>query len=303
MLTLVEAAKLAQDPLQRGVIEVFARTSPVLEKLPFLPVNGNAYQYNLEETLPGVAFRGVNEPYTESTGIVNPNTEALKIFGGTSKVDRALVKTQGNLNDLRAVHDGMKAKAAALDFTKAFFKGDSQANIRQFDGLQKRLVGKQLLQAGSTSGGDPLTLAMLDELIDSVHGGPDMLFMNKPIRRKVNSLMRAANQAVETVSDSFGRQIPAYAGVPIGVIEGDAEGNEILGFTEACPGGGAPASTSIYAVRFGVKEYVSGLQAGDLEVIDQGLVDVWYQTLIEWICSIAVFNPRSAARLWGVNAA
>ena len=102
-LTLLEAAKLQQDPLKRGVIEVFPRTSPVLEWLPFMDVAGNAYTYNQEEALPGVAFRGIGESYTESTGTVNPVTEALKIMGGTSDVDRALVKTQGNVNSLRSL--------------------------------------------------------------------------------------------------------------------------------------------------------------------------------------------------------
>ena len=37
-LTLLEAAKLVQDPLKRGVIEIFPRISPVLERLPFFNV-------------------------------------------------------------------------------------------------------------------------------------------------------------------------------------------------------------------------------------------------------------------------
>jgi hypothetical protein len=72
MLTLLEAAKLTQDPLKRGVIEIFPRTSAVLERLPFFNVDGMAYKYNIEETLPGIGFRGINEDYDESTGIVNP---------------------------------------------------------------------------------------------------------------------------------------------------------------------------------------------------------------------------------------
>ena len=75
MLTLTEASKLIQNPLQRGVVETFARTSPVLERLPFMDVNGNAYSYNVEQTLPGIAFRDYNASYTESTGVVNPHTE------------------------------------------------------------------------------------------------------------------------------------------------------------------------------------------------------------------------------------
>ncbi|WP_034628488.1 major capsid protein [Desulfocurvibacter africanus] len=301
MLTLTEASKLIQNPLQRGIIEIFPRTSPVLERLPFLTVNGNAYSYNLEKTLPGIAFRDYNQTYDESTGVVNPYTESLKIFGGISKVDRAQVKTQGNVNDLRAIHDAMKAKAAALEWTKAFFKGDTDANTLSFDGLEKRLTGSQVIDAGASTGGDALTLAKLDELIDSVQAGPGVLFMNKAMRRKVNTLMRAAGQATEVVSDSFGRMIPTYAGIPIGVIEVDKDGNEILSFTEADSAGSAAACTSIYAVRFGVMEWVSGLQASPMEVIDQGLKDVFYQTLIEWISSIAIFHPKAAARLQGIK--
>ena len=43
MLTLLEAAKLVQDPLKRGVIEIFPRVSPVLERLPFFNVNDQLY--------------------------------------------------------------------------------------------------------------------------------------------------------------------------------------------------------------------------------------------------------------------
>lgn len=302
MLTLTEASKLIQNPLQRGVVEIFPRTSAVLERLPFMDVAGNAYAWNQESVLPGIGFRGYNVSYDESTGVIQSMTEALKIFGGISKVDRAQVKTQGKVNDIRAVHDAMKAKAAALDFTKTFFKGDSTADANSFDGLENRLTGGQVIDAGVTAGGDALTLPKLDELMDAVQGGPDVLFMNKTMRRKVNTLMRAAGQATEPISDSFGRPIYAYAGIPIGVIEQDKDGNEILAFDEDDSAGAPAACTSIYAVRFGAQEWVSGLQAtGGMEVIDQGLQGIFYQTLIEWICSITIFHPKAAARLQGIK--
>jgi hypothetical protein len=301
MLTLLEAAKLVQDPLKRGVIEIFPRVSPVLERLPFFPVNGQAFKYNQEQTLPGIGFRGINESYTESTGIVNPAVEALYILGGISKVDRALVKTQGGINNLRATYDAMKAKSTSLEYTKMFFKGDNATYPSQFDGLERRCTGNQVINMGSTSGGDTLTLDGLDLLLDAVQGGVDVLFMNKTMRRKVNKLIRAAGQATEVVSDAFGRQLLSYAGVPIAVIEQDKDGSEILPFTEANPGGGAAASTSIYAVKFGVAEYVSGLQCGEMDVLDQGLSGIFYQTLIEWVCGLGVFHPKAAARLRGIK--
>ena len=280
MLTLTEASKLIQNPLQRGVVETFARTSPVLERLPFMDVNGNAYSYNVEQTLPGIAFRDYNASYTESTGVVNPYTEKLYIMGGISSVDRALVKTQGSVNNIRAIHDNMKAKAAALTFTAKFFNGDNTTAATVFDGLKERLTGSQALTYTGA-----MTLEKVDELIDGVIGGPTALFMSKATRRTVNALRRAAGQATEVVSDSFGRQIDAYAGIPIGVIEEDKDGAAIL------------ADGEIYAIRMGVQEYVSGLQAGGMEVIDLGLNRTQYETLIEWICGIAVFHPKAAARL------
>ncbi len=301
MLTLLESAKLVQDPLKRGVIEIFPRVSPVLERLPFFNVNGQAYKYNIEQTLPGIAFRGINATYTESTGIVNPAVEALYILGGLSKVDRALVKTQGNVNNLRSVYDAMKAKAAALTYTLKFFKGDNGSDPNEFDGLENRLTGNQVIDAGATSGGDALTIAKLDEALDAVQGGTDVIFCNKIVRRKISTLARAANQATEPVNDAFGRQLQAYAGVPIAVIEEDKDGNLILPFTEENPGGGTAASTSLYCVRFGLAEYVSGLQAGSMDVLDQGLSGTFYQTLIEWICGLGVFHPKAASRLQGIK--
>ena len=231
-----------------------------------------------------------------------PQVEALYIMGGISKVDRALVKTQGNINNLRSVYDGMKAKAAALTYTDKFFNGINATDPNTFDGLKTRLTGSQVIDMGSTDGGDTLTLAKLDEMLDQVQGSPDVIFCNKTMRRKINALMRAAGQATEMVNDAFGRQIYSYAGIPIAVIEQDKDGNEILPFTEPdLDNGDKTTCTSIYAVRFGLAEYVSGLQAGSMDVLDQGLQGTFYQTLIEWICGMGVFHPKAAARLRGIK--
>lgn len=286
-LTLAEASKLIQNPLQRGVVETFARTSAVLQYLPFMDVAGNAYSYNVEQTLPGIAFRDYNATYTESTGVVNPQTEKLYILGGISHVDRAIVKTQGNLNNIRSIQDSMKAKAAALEFTRCFFKGENTTtatggattNNYEFDGLDERLTGSQVFTSAA------LSLDDLDKLIDLIVGAPTVLFMNKNTRRNVNKLMRAAGQATEVVNGVFGQQIPSYAGIPIGVIEEGKDGKPIL------------VDGEIYAVRMGAQEYLSGLQAGTMEVIDNGLVKTQYETLIEWICGMAIFHPRAAAKL------
>src|SRR5215210_5427081 len=98
-VTLAQAALLSNNTLQAGVMKTFVQVSSVLDRIPFMEIQGNAYAYNVEATLPGVAFRSVNEAYVESTGTVNQRTESLVILGGDADVDRFLVQTRGNVND------------------------------------------------------------------------------------------------------------------------------------------------------------------------------------------------------------
>ena len=82
---------------------------------------------------------------------------------GKSQVGRALTfERNQSLGELRSAVDRLKAKAAALTFTEMFFDGDSTNDLRQFDGLNKRLTGKQVLEAGVD--GSSLTTAMLDKI-------------------------------------------------------------------------------------------------------------------------------------------
>lgn len=301
-LTLLEYSKLVTgDTLRQGVIEFYAGSSGVLANLPFEDIQGNAFKYNTEDTLPGVGFRGINETYTASNGVINPQTESLTIAGGTLDVDRFLIKTQGET--ARARHEAMKVRALSLNWTKKFIKGDSNTDPKEFDGLQVRLVNGQLIDAGATSGGDALSLAKLDQLIDQVWN-PTHLIMNKTMRRLLTAAARNTSVGgfITHEKDDFGKQITMYNGLPIIELDLDNEGNAILPFTEANPGGGTAASTSIYCVSFS-EEGVMGLQNGSIEVEDLGLTDdgTLYRTLVEWYSSFAVFHGRGAARLRGIT--
>jgi hypothetical protein len=308
--TLLEAAKQTTDPLASAVIEIFAENSPVLANVPLITINSGAYPYNMEGSLPGVAFRGINEGYTASTGVVNPQVENLKIVGGMVDVDDALEDFSGRgPEDLRSSQVEKKTKALSRYLTKMFFKGDATVDGRQFDGLQARIPSgsSQLIpmkDTAPTNGGDPLTLDKLDELLDAVDGA-DFLFMNKRLRREVSRLVRAAGQTMEMISDQFGRQISVYAGVPIGIIETDEAGSPILGFTEVGPGGATATCSSIYAVKFGIDEYVAMLQSKRGMIVNNiGIVDsepTKARTQIEWRVCPVVFNGKGVARLWGVK--
>lgn len=297
MLTVIEWEKLNPTPLSSGVVEIFAAENPILERLPFINISGNAYRYNIEGSLPGVAFRGFNEGYAESTGVVNPAVESLTIVGGDSDFDVAQIAMGTGDNDTRAVHDAMKAKALTLTWLKTFFDGDSGTNPKEFDGLNVRLTGDQVITAGAN--GAALTMDMLDDLVDAVRGTPSVLVMNKAMRRAVVKLARSS-QVLSITRDYFGREVESYGGIPMAVVEDDADGDAILGFDETQ--GTDEATTSIYACRFGV-DTCHGIQTKPVDVRDLGEIDTKpaLRTRIEWYSGMVIKHPRAMARLKGVK--
>lgn len=301
-LTLVEAFKKNRgDVLRSSIIELYARNSDIARVLPFNDIPGNAYRYNQEDTLPGVGFRGVNEGYEESVGVLNPEVESLVIAGGDLDVDKFIIDTMGT--DQRSVQEAMKVKALSHKFSNVFIKGDSVTNIKEFDGLQKRLTGNQVINAGNTSGGDALSLAKLDEMIDAVDD-PNFLLMNKAMRRRLTTAARnpAVSGYVTYEKDEFGRKITMYNELPILLADRNGSAFPTLAFDEANPGGGTAASTSIYCMQIG-ESALSGIQNGTIDVRDLGELESKpvFRTRVEWYVSILLEHPRASARLRGIK--
>jgi hypothetical protein len=301
-LTLIEAAKLETgNDVRRAVIELYAGSSDILGVLPFQSISGNALKYNREDTLPGVGFRGVNEAYTESVGVLNPITETLSIAGGDLDFDKFLLQTMGM--EQRSVQIAMKVKALGLCWTKKFLKGDTASDVREFDGLQTRLTGGQKIVAGTTSGGDALSLAKLDQAIDQVEN-PTHLIMDKRLARRFSAAARlyTVGGYVTYEPDEFGKRILKYNGLPILVTDLDESGSSILPCTEAAPTGGQAQTQSLYVVSFGDGKLV-GIQNGAIDVRDLGELQTkpCLRTRVEWYSGIACFHGRAAARLYGIT--
>lgn len=312
-ITLVEAAKLSQDDLQRGVIETFVQMSPVLDRIPLLEIEGNAYAYNSEGALPGVEFRAINGSYTESTGTVNQASEKLVILGGDADVDTFIQKTRSNLNDQRAVQTAMKIKAASYKFQDTFINGDVGVDANAFDGLKKRLVGGQVVTspgaAGSpvygTAADTEAFWAAMDELVSAVPGlseGNGAIYANSKLIGKIRSAGRRAGGTEIVREDLTGKRVLMWNGIPILDLGTTAAGVDILPLTETK--GGSNVTGSIYAVKFGQDENdaaVTGLTNGGVSVRDLGEIDAKpaYRTRIEFFCGMGVFGGKAAARSTG----
>jgi len=325
-VTLAQAALLSQDEYQSDVLERFVQDSPVLDRLPFKQIDGNAYRYNAEATLPGVEFRAVNAAYSESTGTVTQATEGLVILGGDADVDTFIQATRSNLNDQIDTQVRLKVKAASYKFQDAMFNGDVAVDANSFDGLKKRTTGAQVI-AGGTNGipviGNGASdidtfLDFLDALLAAakIVGPNGALYMNDLISAKVSSAARRKQMLSQDVFE-YGpvtKRITTYRGTPILDPGLNLAGTRILPQTET-QGTASGTVSSIYAVRFGEDESdqaVTGLFNGNHAQADQrdGIFAVQrlgiqqakpaHRVRIEGFLGLGVFGGQAVARGTGV---
>lgn len=294
-MSKVEAAKLTQDMMLRGVIETIITESMILELLPFMEVIGTALTYNREATLPAATFYDPGDVWTEATPTFTQVTAALKIIGGDADVDNFIQQTYANPNDIEAEVIASRAKSVAYKFNAAFITGDSAVDTKSFDGIGKATPAGQTVWVGANGG--PLTLDLMDEAIDKVKPGrPDALLMSKRSRRKLSALRRSAGNLLETDRTDFGRRALFYDGIPILVDENQPD-NETRGSSGA-------VCSSIYPIKFG-PEAVMGIENGNISVEEIGELETKDATRhrIMWYAGLAVFSELAVARLGGITAA
>lgn len=310
--TLLEYAKNNPDPLTQAIVMEFAETSELLSQLPFANTDGGGVGYLREDALPGVGFRGINEAYDESVGILIPQFDSLTIAGGDIDTDKFLVDQYGP--ERRNIERRMKVKALSLKWTKKFFKGDNSSDPREFDGLQRRLVNSQIVYMSATdaSAGAALTLNKLDEVIDRVDN-PTHILMNKTMRRRLSAAARNTSVGgfIQYDQNELGRRQMFYNDLPIVAVDYDELGAQILAFNEANADGSTGTNTSIYVISAG-EGMLTGIQGGvsssggedrlfGIRSLDLGLqTDDGKSVLrdrIEWYSGIASYHSRCAARL------
>jgi hypothetical protein len=302
-MTLLEANKINDGDIKRSaIVEMFAMNADLLRVLPFENIPGGSYTYTEEHKLPGIGFRGVNDGYSESVGVLNPRTEALRIAGGDLDVDKFLIATRGQ--EVRSEHEAMKVKSLSLSIMNKMINGDSELNTElEFDGLRKRITGDQLVAANLTapSANSPLSLEAIDEAIDRVDA-PTHLLMSKSMRNKLSTAVRAGiGGDIVFDIDEFGQRVAYYNGLPILIADYDETGTRMIGFNEAGPGGGSTAS-SIYVLSIGPGK-IKGIQNGFIDVRDIGELDTKpvFRTRVEWYVGMVVEHGRAASRVWGIT--
>lgn len=296
-LLAVEATKMSREHIERGFVEEIIANEAMFAVLPFVKSNDEIYSYRREKTLAKGVFLDPYEVIEESASTFDAVSTKIKRFAGQVDVDNFMDEVQNSLNDQTAMQLAMKAKGMSLQFKEELIIGNTSTNAKTFDGLTRLTPSAQTISAGVNGGA--VSLALVDELKDTVKLGADVLMMRTGTWRGVRGLIRAmgGNTAEHVMLENFGRPVPAIDGTPV-IINDFIPVNEVQGT--------ANNTTSIYALRLNEVDGLHGLYAG--ENAGMKLEQPWRledkdatRWRLRWYCGLALKATHGVARLKGVS--
>ncbi|MDU2459630.1 MAG: hypothetical protein E7D28_06685 [Clostridium sp.] len=222
---------LVQGTLEKGSILAMEKGSPIVGCMTFQQINGNAYSFNIIDTLLPTNHRELGEEVISDEMQTSKVTRELIILTNSAKVDRALYL----MTDITDI----KAEAQHL------------AMVSSGKALEKKVIEALNTFITTAVAGEVftgvLTTDLIDDALDFVNDA-NMIFVNNKGHRALKKLLKAEGQAGETI-ESFGRRVVAYNGIPVHVSN-DLADNEIL------------------VVNFG-EEAVHGITNGGLRVYEK----------------------------------
>lgn len=224
---------LVHGTLEKGSVLAMEKGSPIVGAMTFQEIKGNAYSFNVVDTLLPTNHRELGQDVESNEMQTRKVTRELVILTNSAKVDRAL----SVMSDLSAI----KAESQNL----AMVSSGKALERKVIESLNTFITNAE---AGKTFNG-ALTTDLLDDVLDYV-AGANMIFVNNKGHRALKKLLKSEGQTGETV-ESFGRRVVAYGGIPVHVAH-DLKDNEIL------------------AVNFG-EEAVHGITNGGLRVYEKSV--------------------------------
>lgn len=309
-------------PLISQVAKILRDESRIMSVLPFKDIGAMAAEAWREgNVLPSVSWRNIGADHG-SVVAIKPDkvTEQVYSIGNEIIVDKMYVRdTSTRLVDPMTYQTKMITKAIARNFSNIVING-LETDLVNPVGLWHRtlydLPSTQRINAGvdispdaaSLSTGIQTMIDKLDELLYAVNdnlelGGSGVyLLCNDTTLFRLNSIFRQSGLLSES-KDALGRTWMSYKGAQfIDMGRKYDESTKIIGNVESTTALTGGATTSIYAIKVG-EENFTGIQEYGLEVSDFELMDdkVTFKSVIDWAVGLALVNPRSVARLYGIT--
>lgn len=317
-LTLVQAGYLSNDVLQAGIIELFVRDDPIMERLGFIDILGNGLTYNVETTEATAQFYSVGDTWVESTPVTTPTTATLVIMGGDADVDNFLMATRSNINDLKQEVIAAKVKAVKHKFMDTFYYGHTTLDAKGFNGLHKLIESYTYNThaiGSATTTEVALSMGMLEEAIDMLKvEKPQLIVMSKMMRRYINTYLRGVGGL--TYDDAANKRIQTLFGIPVAVSDYVRNTENVLHDYFAAAGGSTTSdfwgydsdvtttdtATSIFILSFSPKA-CQGIHAAPMSIEDLGSLETKdaHRFRIKWYPSLMLQNILTCTKVTGVD--
>jgi hypothetical protein len=323
-ITLAEAKVGMADKVDQQVVDMFRRSSLLLDRLTFdnaiSPGTGGStlvYGYTQLKTPSTAAVRAINSEYTANEAKREKKTTQAIIMGGSFEVDRVIQDTSGAIDELVFQADE-KIKATANFFTNCVINGTAAGTAAPgkttgtFDGLNKLLANSSteytatadLSTSANVTANYNQFLDELDEFISGLDGMPDMLLMNRKMLSKLRGIARRAGY-YESTKDDFGRVVETYNGIALmdaGEYYDGSKTVDIVADTAAAAG--TFGTSDIYAVKFGLDAF-HGISPTGTKVITSYMPDLTLPGAVkkgevELVAGVALKNTLKAGHMKGI---
>jgi hypothetical protein len=299
----LELAPATPENAQRLDVITELINSPLMALVPQAETIGGGIFFNRQGELGEGGFRALNEDYDGTLGNIDPQSAAMKEFGGSVKTDVGLIEQYGFGQHANQVN--MKSQSMRIDYERTFIHGTEASNGgRGFNGI-KALVKDSGQEIANHLTGGPLSIKALDEGLDELPPGVQAYIICSKAMRRIITRAEAntAISNVDRVMDEFGIQRETYGNAIIIPTDVDSRKNLIQGFDEPND------TTSIYLVTFG-ENYLTGLQGAcrgqyGISVYDlpEGSAGPFLMTRIRWRLGLALKHSRSVVRIKNITKA
>lgn len=330
--TLAQYATLTVDALKKGIANTIVTEDPLLrgeKALPFQSIAGNSIKYNMQTVATPISFYNVGDTIAEGTPTWSSRNADLAILLAQADVDN-FAKSTGMIDE--AVILSIVAKDLAAAWAMNAVLGQTTTNTaynvsKNFKGLLRILAecesstttdldslnNAQVITPGA-SASTVITLDYLDQLVDTVRSGKAThILTSKLMRRKINSLARAAGNNLQHDKDALGFPVTRYGdqqlivseAVPDNMDDPSSNVTAIASYVTTTTRAATDDITPIFAFRVGDDGLVG------LTSRENGMIQTdpafrpdnkdCMRTPIKFYCGLALYNKLALAALIGMS--
>ena len=210
-------SKLRQEMIDKEIQSLIRADNPLRENLPRKAGSGDAWYVNQRSVNPTAAFVADTDSLDMDAStyeeVVAFQYKTIAAAGAVTRKMQAIGKSYVDIEaeELEACVDSVRDLEE-----EALINGNATSNVKQFDGLDI-LIGSEYTQytKADTGNGGALTLADLDEAIDSCYGKPDMMICAHRTKRELQALLQVGQRFVDKTKVAGGFELMSYGDVAI----------------------------------------------------------------------------------------